>query len=71
MRVIRTYYARMLRVNDEYKYASGSVCAIHKKLTDIQTDQGASMDISFSFLVLSNINSTINGLLKFKVTDFD
>ena len=28
MRVIRTYYARMLRVNDEYKYASGSVRVI-------------------------------------------
>ena len=47
------------------------LCAIHKKLTDIQTDQGASMHILFSCLVLSNINSTINGLLKFKVTEFD
>ena len=28
MRVIRTYYARMLHVNDEYKYASGCVAPV-------------------------------------------
>ena len=34
MRVIRTFYARMLRVNDEYKYASGSVTVHRSELVD-------------------------------------
>ena len=38
MRVIRTYYARMLRVNDEYKYASGSVRLCIKLYIEIRLD---------------------------------